>query len=157
MAVFGTGPAEKLGKWDIARICVEHDWHPAVLGAIAKAESGGFGWFKDGRIKMLPEPHIFLRQLPKEKRSEARRLGLANTASFKATRASGHYRRMKGAAPRFDLFEKWRAFDEEAAFASCSWGTYQIMGFNHKICGYPTAMAMVLDFLNGKKRNSKLL
>ena len=151
MAVFGTGPAKRLGKWDIARICVEHAWHPAVLGAIAKAESGGFGWFKDGRIKMLPEPHIFLRKLPKEKRSEARRLKLANTASFKATRASGHYRRMKGAAPRFDLFEKWRAFDEEAAFASCSWGTYQIMGFNHRICGYPTAKAMVLDFLNGEK------
>lgn len=151
MALFGTGPAKALEKWDLPRVCVRHGWHPAALDAIKRAESGGFGWFRDGRIKMLPEPHWFLRKLSKSDRSRAIRTRVATTTSFAKTKASGHYRRMKGASPRYALFEKWRAIDEEAAFQACSWGTYQIMGFNHKICGYPTAKAMVEDFLNGEK------
>lgn len=148
----GRGPAKALDKDAIARVAVKHGWHPAALEAIAKAESGGFGWFNDGRMKMLPEPHVFLRQLPKADRAAARSKRLATTGSFKSTKASGHYRRMKGAAPRYVLFDKWRAFNEEAAYLSCSWGTYQIMGFNHKICGYSSAKAMVLDFAQGEDR-----
>ncbi len=156
--MFGTGLAAALDKWDIPRICVQHGWHPAALESIARVESGGFGWFRDGRCKMLPEPHIFLRQLKKyapSLRQEAIRRGLATTTTFKKTRAAGHYRRMKGADPRYRLLAKWRKLHEEAALASASWGTYQIMGFNAKTCGWDKPSQMVQAFFTGEREQLK--
>ncbi|MCP5072227.1 MAG: N-acetylmuramidase family protein [Rhodobacteraceae bacterium] len=151
MSLFGTGPAKALGKWELPRLAIELNLHPAKLAGIRKAESGGFGWFPDGRIKKLPEPHVFRRELPASKRAEAKRQGLTSP-SYKATRASGHYRRMRTANDRYNFFERMRAIDENAAFRSCSWGSYQIMGNEHKRCGYSSAKAMVEDFLQGEKQ-----
>ena len=39
--------------------------------------------------------------------------------------------------------------DEEAAISSASWGLFQIMGFNHKICGCDT----VGEFVSKMKEN----
>ena len=149
-ALFGTGPAKALEIDDFAIAADGIKAHPAHVEAIAIAESGGFGWFRDGRMKILPEPHKFHEYLPAAKRAKARQMGIA-TRSYKETRASGHYRRMGSPNARYAFFQRMIDHDREAAFMAVSYGTYQIMGFNHAICGYVTAEAMFRDFLTGEK------
>ena len=147
--MFGTGPARAITKGHIAQLADEMQCHPADLEAIAKVESAGFGWFRDGRIKILPEPHVFYRELPKAKRAMALRKGLA-TKSYRETRRSGHYRRMGPVDARYDFFERMIEYDRVAAFRSISMGTYQIMGFNAELCGFLDAEAMWHAFLEGE-------
>lgn len=148
--MLGQGRAAAITDNDMAALAVDLGCHPATLEAIAKVESAGFGWFDDGRIKILPEPHKFDDYLPKARQAEARRLGLATT-SYSATKASGHYKRMTTkAGPRYEFFARMIAFDERAAYMAISVGTYQIMGFNHEVCGYPTAKAMFEGFVESE-------
>lgn len=124
-------------------------WHPARLEAIATVESGSSGVFPDGRMKILPEPHKFYERLPKAKRAEALRQGLA-TRSYKETKASGHYKRMGPASARYSLLMRWIAYDATAAYEAISMGRFQIMGFNHAKCGVPSAKAMFDAFCDSK-------
>jgi hypothetical protein len=110
--------------------------------AILDVESAGTGFDKQGRPKMLFEPHIFWKELgPGPKRDRAAAQGLA-------------YPRWKpGAYPKdsYPRLLKAIAIDEEAALRSASWGLPQMMGFNGKLAGYPTARAMVAAFLDDEE------
>ena len=147
MPQLGTGAARAMDKWAIARPAKKHGWHPADLDGIRLQESGSFGWFANGQIKMLPEPHEFRRQLPRRLRAKAIRKGLA-TRGYRATRSSGHYRRMRGPKPRYALLQKWIDFCVEhgisvnAAYGSCSVGDYQIMSYHGKRLGFKDAKDM---------------
>lgn len=148
--MLGKGRAAAISNDDMAALARELGCHPASLEAIAEVESNGFGWFDDGRIKILPEPHKFDDYLPAARRAQARRLGLATT-SYAATKASGHYKAMtNGPGPRYALFARMIAFDENAAFNAISVGRFQIMGFNHDVCGYRTAKAMFEAFVDSE-------
>ncbi|OYW63029.1 MAG: hypothetical protein B7Z40_15665 [Bosea sp. 12-68-7] len=148
--MLGQGRAAAISNDDMAALARELGCHPASLEAIAEVESNGFGWFDDGRIKILPEPHKFDDYLPAARRAEARRLGLA-TLSYAATKASGHYKRMtNGPGPRYALLARMIAFDENAAFNAISVGRFQIMGFNHAVCGYRSAKAMFEAFVDSE-------
>lgn len=148
--MLGQGRAAAISNDDMAALARELGCHPATLEAIAEVESNGFGWFDDGRIKILPEPHKFDDYLPAARRAEAYRLGLA-TVSYNATRASGHYKRMTNApGPRYDFLARMIAFDENAAFNAISVGRFQIMGFNHLVCGYRSAKAMFDAFVDSE-------
>lgn len=48
----------------------------------------------------------------------------------------------------------WAAatLNEEAAMKSTSWGMFQIMGFNHKLCGYQDVESFVLALKQGEQR-----
>jgi hypothetical protein len=106
--------------------------------AILDAESAGSGFDKQGRPKMLFEPHIYWRELgPGPKRDKAAAQGLAYPR-WKRNYPDDSYPRL---AKALDI-------DEETALRSASWGLPQMMGFNCKLAGYPTAKAMVTDFLD---------
>lgn len=148
--MLGQGRAAAISNDDMAALASRLGCHPATLEAIAEVESAGFGWFDDGRIKILPEPHKFHEYLPQARRAEALRRGLATT-SFKATKAAGHYRAMtNGPGPRYGLLDKMIAYDASAAFMAISVGKFQIMGFNHETCGFPTARAMFDAFVDSE-------
>jgi hypothetical protein len=150
--MLGQGRAQAIGNDDMAALASKLGCHPATLEAIAEVESGGFGWFPDGRIKILPEPHKFHSALPVSRRAQALRLGLA-TKSYAATRASGHYRRMtNGPGPRYALLQRMIDYDADAAFEAISIGKFQIMGFNHETCGFPSARAMFDAFTDSEVR-----
>ena len=146
MSILGTGTAQAITQRDIWELSQEINVDPAVIDGIGKTESAGNGWFPNGQIKILPEPHKFYEYLPKNKRIQAIKEGLA-TRSYDETKATGHYKRMtNGPAPRYALLEKWIAFDEPAAYMAISSGTFQLMGFNFKACGFGSAREMFLDF-----------
>jgi N-acetylmuramidase len=114
------------------------------IHAVLDVESAGGGFDRQGRPKMLFEPHIFWKELGAgPKRDKAAAQGLA-------------YPRWKpGAYPKdsYPRLIKAMAIDENAALRSASWGLGQVMGFNHKAAGYPSARAMVEAFIDDEEHH----
>src|SRR5690606_19061870 len=73
----GKGRAEAITDSDIASLADSLQVHPADLEAIAEVESNGFGWFPDGRMKILFEKHWFYKYLDGTVRTNAMKSGLA--------------------------------------------------------------------------------
>lgn len=140
----GKGKAAAITDADMAQLADDLQCHPADLEAIAQVESNGFGWYADGRIKILFEKHWFYKLIPDEKRTNAMKNGLArkNWISPK----NGGYKDQAEPDDRYKLLERAIKVDREAAFSSISVGKFQIMGFNHKICGHQTAEGMFNAF-----------
>lgn len=112
------------------------------IHAILEVEAAGSGFDRQGRPKMLFEPHVFWRELgPGAKRDRAAAEGLA-------------YPRWKpGAYPKdsYPRLLKAMAIDQEAALRSASWGLGQLMGFNAGAAGYPNAQLMVAHFIDDEE------
>lgn len=140
----GKGKAVAISDADFASLANTLRCHPADLEAIAEVESNGFGWFPDGRLKILFEKHWFHKLLPEAKRARAVKAGLARRSWVSP--AKGGYKDQPDADSRYRLLERAIAIDPEAAFQSISMGTYQIMGFNHALCGHQTAKQMFEAF-----------
>jgi len=148
--MLGQGRAAAITNDDMAALATGLGCHPATLEAIAVVESSGFGWFDDGRIKILPEPHKFYSALPVAKRAGALKTGLA-FKTYAETKASGHYKRMTNLpGPRYDFLTRMIEYDPDAAFEAISVGKFQIMGFNAVTCGFGSARAMFDAFVDSE-------
>lgn len=120
-----------------------------TIKAIAEVEAGPNGAFLDtGEPVILFEPHIFSRltggkfdgNTVEPKHLDYRKIGpdwiFISYPSWRPSRygpVSVQHLRLQGAA----------RFDRDAALKSCSWGLYQLMGFNHKRCGHKTIQSFV--------------
>jgi hypothetical protein len=149
MTQLGKGRAAAIAAADIALLADELGCHPADLEAISQVESGGFGWFRDGRIKILFEKHWFYKLVDAPLRATAAKRGLARKSWVSPSK--GGYRDQKSADDRYRLLAGAIALDREAALQSVSIGRYQIMGFNYKICGFSSASAMWAKFLESER------
>uniref|UniRef100_A0AAU8KWX4 Endolysin n=1 Tax=Serratia phage Kevin TaxID=3161161 RepID=A0AAU8KWX4_9CAUD len=116
----------------------------AAIKAVNQVEARGTGYDKNGNLKMLFERHIMYRQLA------------AKFGTDKANALSAQYPDVVNKVPGgYTTNEPARlqravAIDEECAYASASYGLFQIMGFNGvKVCGYPSAKAFYQDMLTG--------
>lgn len=110
------------------------------LHAVITVESSGAGFYKDGRCKMLFEPHVFYRNLSGAQQAQAVKAGLAYPKW-------GTKPYPKDSFPR--LLQALQ-INETAALMACSWGLTQILGENHKACGYATPQAMVAALSAGE-------
>lgn len=149
MTQLGKGRAAAIAPAEIAVLADELGCHPADLEAIAEIESGGFGWYSDGRIKILFEKHWFYRLVEPAVRATALRRGLAR--KFWVSPSKGGYRDQKTPDERYAILANAIDLDREAAFSSVSIGRFQIMGFNYKICGFVSASAMWMKFLDSER------
>jgi hypothetical protein len=131
------GQAKRLEDIDLPMIGREIGVGEDEVHAILDVESAGSGFDKQGRPKMLFEPHIFWRELGAgPKRDMAAAQGLAYP-KWKRNYPADSYPRLARAI----------AIDENAALRSASWGLGQIMGFNCYMAGFDTAKAMVQAFM----------
>jgi hypothetical protein len=103
----------------------------AAIKAVAEVESRGAGFLSDGRPKILFERHKFSKDTGGC--YDATHPGISN-------RSPGGYG--AGGTHQWDRFNEAAALDKTAAIRSCSWGKFQLMGFNFKVCGF----ANVEDF-----------
>ena len=142
--ILGKGEAIAISDADIANLADSLGCHPADLQAIAEVESNGFGWFPDGRIKILFEKHWFYKYIEGTTRTNAVKSGLARATWISP--AKGGYKDQATADQRYSLLERAMKVNRDGAFKSISIGTYQIMGFNHQVCGHPTAEDMFNAF-----------
>lgn len=130
-----------LTEQDYARAAEQLDCQVAVIRAVAEVESPGSGFLPDGRCKVLFEGHIFFRE------TKGRYAETHPTLCFKKwTRA--HYAKGKSADERgareIGRLAQAMVLDRIAALKSASYGGFQIMGFNHRKCMYPSVEMLYL-------------
>ncbi len=105
---------------------------PAIK-AIAEVESAGDGFDKEGRIKILFERHKFHK--------------------FTNGKYSLQHPDISNSVPGGYTFDEYKRFnkayslDKEAAMKSCSWGSFQVMGYHYALCGYES----VDEFVDAQK------
>lgn len=123
---------------DFARAAKELGVEAAAIRAVAEVEAAGAGFLPDGRPAVLYEAHIFHKETGGKHAGAKDRRGVAlsspswNKALYGATGAAQHAR-----------YEDARRLDPDAANKACSWGTFQILGQNHKACGFDNSQAFV--------------
>ena len=128
-----------LSEADVVAFAAQFGVELAVVKAVQEVESGGRGFLLDGRPKILFEGHIFWNQLAMHGLNPSIfHPGNENVLYLKSTRA--FYLGGKLEYNRLGKAQNIRpdGVFQEASHASCSWGMYQIMGFNHQAAGHST-------------------
>lgn len=106
----------------------------AAIRAVDAVESGGKGFGPDGRPLILFEPHIFSKRTGHRFDKSHPHLSYPKwgTRPYPKTQAE-----------RYRQLEEAMKLNETAALESCSWGRFQVCGFNAKNCGYDTVQTFV--------------
>jgi hypothetical protein len=107
----------------------------AALKAIAEVESLGSGFLPDGRPKILFEGHKFWQQLQSKKINPNNYLP-ANKDILYPNWTKEFYAKKGDLYGEYDRLNRAIFIDRDSAYMSCSYGTYQILGSNFKLCGY---------------------
>lgn len=130
------GAARRLDDIDLPKLGYQLGVGEDELHAFIDVETRGGGFDAQNRPRILFERHKFYKYLPAEKRAEAVNAGLASKSPGGYGKESEQYSKLARAIN----------IDRRAALYSCSWGLAQIMGFNHRLAGYPSVDAMVEAF-----------
>ena len=128
----------------LQQIAMKFNIEFAILKAVSQVESAGRGFYIDegkwlGELKVLFEGHYFYK-FTKGKYSKSR----PDLCYKKWTRK--YYRKGQ---EEFTRFLEASKLNKEAALLSASWGMFQIMGANHKDCGYSSVFEMIDSFYKG--------
>lgn len=107
----------------------------AIIKAFAEVESKAAGFLPTGEPTILFEPHIF-------SRLTGRRFDRTHPDLSYPTWRRGAY---GSTSSQHAKLQRAAALNREAALQSCSWGRFQVMGFNWKACGYPSLQAFIND------------
>lgn len=124
----------------------------AAIRAVADVESTGEGFLPDGRPKILFEGHVFWAQLKKRGINPAP-LQQSYPGIIYPAWTKAHY---KGGIWEYDRLNKAKTIHTEAALCSASYGAYQIMGFNYKLCGCASVGDMVSKMTGSDDRQLDL-
>ena len=130
--------ARTLTDADFARAAKELNVEVAAIRAVAEVESAGVGILADGRPAILYEAHVFHKETGGKHANAKDRRGVKlssptwDRSLYGATGAAQHNR-----------YEDARALNADAANKACSWGMFQILGQNHKACGFDNSQDFV--------------
>jgi hypothetical protein len=133
---------DTLSNADFARAAQALGCEAAAIKAVAEVEAGTIGaWFSDGRPTILYEKHIF--------RDQTRNAYSRTHPDLSGPYQPGTY---GGSAAQYPKLRRAAVLDEDAALKSCSWGKFQIMGFNHVTTGHVTVVDFVRDMNHSSGR-----
>ena len=116
---------------DFARAAKELNVEVAAIRAVAEVEAAGAGFLPDGRPSVLYEAHVFHKHTKGAHAHAKDRRGISlsspkwNRSLYGVTGANQHNR-----------IEDAATLNWEAAHKAASWGTFQILGENHKAAGH---------------------
>lgn len=125
---------DKLTNEMIKDLATRLGLEPALLKAVQLVEAAGRdGFLVDGRPQILFEGHIMYKEVHKKfpDRDLAYLCKRYSTIFFPKWDKSKYL----GGVHEYKRLKLAKEIDEECALKSASWGMFQIMGFNHKICG----------------------
>ncbi len=121
---------------------------PLLVRAFAEVESGGkSGFGADRRPIVAFEGHWFRRLT--DHRFDKSHPHLSHPYVRKAD--ADWQAANKDQATAWKTLETAAVLDHDAALKACSWGMFQVMGFNHRDCGYPT----VDEFVDAMKAGER--
>jgi hypothetical protein len=131
-------PSQTLTQADFERAAIALDVEVCAIKAVAEVEAAGQGFLPDGRPAILYEAHRFHAHTKGAHAKAKDRHGspLSTPKWNKALYGAG-------GAHQHDRYEDARALHPDAANKACSWGLFQIMGENHKVCGFDDSQAFV--------------
>jgi len=127
-----------LSEQDLIDFAEKYDLELAAVKAVNEVESSGKGFLLDGRPRILFEGHIFWKQL-KNRGLDPTTFQSERTANvLYKTWTKNHY---EGGKQEYDRLEKAAGMSDDdavhdAAYASASYGAFQIMGYHYKSLGY---------------------
>lgn len=114
------------------------DCEVAAVKAVDQIESRGAGFYPDGECVILFERHVFSRLTA----------GIFDrTNPDLSNKTPGGYGPSSAQPGRL---EKAETLNRPAALSSCSWGRFQIMGFNYKLAGFSNVDEMVEAMRRGE-------
>lgn len=114
-----------------------------AIKAVVKVESAGGGFNKDSLAKILFEPHIFSKQT-----SGKYDTSHPNISSKKWNKAL--YK------DPYKMLEEATKLNEDAALKSASYGAFQVLGTNYKVCGYKSIDEFVKDISHSEKKQLEI-
>lgn len=140
----------RLSEKDYVDFANAFDLEVPIVKAVQEVESKGSGFLKDNRPIILFEGHIFWREL-KNRGFDPEKLRTGNENVLFPRFNREFY---EGGAKEYIRLEKARNVGKnpeilEAALASCSWGMFQIMGFNYSLVD----AFNVVDYVAQSKRS----
>lgn len=160
LAALEDGPDTPLGAADIEWLAGSLDLTPRHIRTVWSVEASGAG-FSAGRPTILFEPHRF-------SRATGHRFDAGHPEV--SYRVWDRTRYPKGQAARYAQLVQAVGLDVDAGFASASYGAFQILGENHRLCGYDTPFAFAhaqsrtesaqldafLDFIRARRLDDEL-
>ena len=136
-----------ISKLDFEQAAKSLDVDVAAIRAVHEVESGGrSGFLKDGRPIILFEGHIFWNELKKRGINPEKYSDQYSDVLFPSWNKTSYV----GGIAEYVRLEKASKIHKDAALCSASWGMFQIMGFNHKLCGFTT----VQDYVESIKQSA---
>ena len=139
----GRSAGKLLKQSDLVKAAKELEAPLAAVQAVNEVESRGRGFIDDTRPVILFERHIFYRRL-QAKKFDVNRLNKSYPGIV--NRSPGGY---AGGRLEYTRLSAAETIDASAAYESCSWGLFQVMGFHWERLGYES----VIDFVSRQKRS----
>lgn len=143
----GTMEEKYLKESDILNLANVLGIEVAVIKAVNEVESRGRGFNADGNPKILFEGHVFWGELAKRGINPATHMW-GNTDILYKKWTKAHY---KGGPAEYDRLDKAinlipnNSNVTAAAYASASWGLFQLMGYHYETLGYDSVVEFVGD------------
>lgn len=110
----------------------------AALRAIAEVEARGEGFDARGRPKIVYERHVFARNTVPKNRFDAAHPDISARTGY----GRGNYGTLSS---QWVKLARAYPLDGDAALKACSWGTFQILGENHRACGFADVRSYVAE------------
>lgn len=144
-----------MSEQDLLDFADKYNIELAAVKAVNEVESNGKGFLLDGRPRILFEGHIFWRELVKRG---------VNPNDFVSERTknvlyqSWTKKFYEGGKQEYDRLEKAAGISDldqfhDAAYASASYGAFQIMGLHFESLGFPSVDSFVAHLYTHEKAN----
>ena len=125
----------------------------AAIKAVDYVESRGKGFYPTGEPTILFERHVFRKETQAKYDKEYPELSNVKRGGYGSE--SIQLRKLEQAsridATYFNNGTIKKQPNRDAALKSCSWGRFQIMGFNYKLAGF----SKLQDFINAMYRSER--
>jgi LysM repeat protein len=159
---------EQITEIDYEAAAKELGCEAEVIKAIAKQETGklealGLGGFdKFSRPTILYERHIFSRvtkgvydaKYPDLSSSKEYLAGTARNKDGEKFDDGAHYGLFSW---QYKKLSKAYQLDKEASIQACSWGKFQVLGANYKICGFSLAVDFAKAMCKSEKEHLNIM
>lgn len=132
-AASASSKSRRLDAADFVRAADALGVEVALVRALADVEAKGAAFLASGEPKILFEPHIFSRLTGGRFDASHPDLSYPQWTPGKYGPESAQHGRLDRAAK----------LDRNAALQSCSWGAFQVMGFNWKRAGFRSLQAFI--------------
>lgn len=128
----------------VASVAKANGIEPAALLAVVEVESSGQPFEQDGVTpRFLYERHVMYRELKKRRGGARAEAAVRENLARTSWNRSVQYKDQSTSAARLKLMARAKAFDEECACRSASWGLGQTMGFHAETQGFKSAVDFV--------------